>query len=163
MNTFARVGLLVAIWLLAWGEVTVANVITGVVLAVALLVAFPRRRSAAPEGSRVRPLALMRLVAFVLADLVISNVLVARQILSRRADIRTGVIEHEVHSPSDMVLTLIANLIALSPGTMTVEATRDPPVVHVHFLLLDDVDKAHQMIARLEHLIVAAIGPGEAS
>ena len=56
------------------------------------------------------------------------------------------------------VLTLIANIIALTPGTMTVDVTPDPPMIYVHFLLLSDVAEARRAVARLERLVVAAIG-----
>jgi multisubunit Na+/H+ antiporter MnhE subunit len=56
------------------------------------------------------------------------------------------------------VLTLMAHVIALTPGTMTVEATSDPPVLYVHFLLLDDLAEARRSLARLERLAVAALG-----
>ena len=46
----------------------------------------------------------------------------------------------------DAAVALLANLIALTPGTMTVEATRSPACVYVHFLLLDDVDEARRAI-----------------
>ena len=149
MSLVPRLVLLVVIWLLAWGEITVANVIVGAVLAAALLVAFPPSGDAALARSGIRPLAILRLVGYLLEQLVVSNVLVAREILSRRSRIHTGVIAHEIRSSSEWVLTLIANVIALTPGTMTVDATLDPPALHVHFLLLDDVDEAHRSIERL--------------
>lgn len=95
---------------------------------------------------------------YVLGQLVTSNLLVARVILSRRSRIRTGVLAYPVQDASDEVLTLIANVIALTPGSMTVDATRDPSVLHVHFLLLDDPEGARRSIARLERLAVRALG-----
>ena len=68
-------------------------------------------------------------------------------------------IAHEIRSSSEWVLTLVANAIALTPGTMTVDATLDPPALHVHFLLLDDVEEAHRSIDRLTTLVLAAAGP----
>jgi multicomponent Na+:H+ antiporter subunit E len=157
MSLFARVALLLAVWLLAWGEVTTANVLTGLVLIGVLLVAFPAPRPRSTRG-RLRPAAIARLVGYILHNLVVSNVLVARQILARRSRVNTGVIRYEVECGDDFVITLIANIIALTPGTMTVDATRQPPVLLVHFLLLDDVETARQSIAHLERLVVAAAG-----
>jgi multicomponent Na+:H+ antiporter subunit E len=152
-----RGALLVTFWLLAWGEVSVANVASGLVVAAVLLIAFPphRRTKAAPKVSL---LGTARLVLYVLGQLVPSNVLVAREILSRRSRIRTGVLAYPLQHPSEEVLTLMAHVIALTPGTMTVEATREPAVLYVHFLLLDDVDQARRTVARLERLAVAALG-----
>ena len=127
--------LLVGLWLLAWGDITVANIVSGLAVAAALLVAFPPGRPGRPR-SRIHLFAVGRLLLYVLGQLVVSNVLVAREILSRRSRIRTGVIAHRVQHPSDAGLTLIANVIALTPGTMTVDVTRDPPIIYVHFILL---------------------------
>lgn len=160
MRILGRMALLVGLWLLAWGDASVTNVLTGTALAGVLLVAFPlRRRSTA--SVRLSIIGLARLVLYVLAQLVPSNVLVAREILSPRSRVRTGVLAYPVQHPSDEVITLIANVIALTPGTMTVETTRDPAVIYVHFLLLDDVEAARLAIGRLERLVVAALGdPG---
>ncbi len=161
MSTAWRVGGLVLLWLLAWGEASVANVVSGVLVAGALLVAFPPR--ARRSSGRIRPVGVLRLLLYVAGQLVTSNYLVAREILSRRSTVRAGVLAYELRRPSDEVVTLMANVIALTPGTMTVEATRDPAVLYVHFLLLDDVDGARRAISRLEDLAVATIGDGRPS
>lgn len=152
-----RATLLISFWLLAWGEISVANVVSGIVVAAALLVAFPPHRRG-PSGPSIRPVGTARLVLYVLGQLVPSNVLVTREILGRRSRIRTGVLAYPLQEPSDAVLSLMAHVIALTPGTMTVEATTDPPVLYVHFLLLDDLDEARRGLARLERLAVAALG-----
>jgi multicomponent Na+:H+ antiporter subunit E len=155
-----RVTLLIAFWLLAWGEVSVANVASGLVLAPALLLAFPPRRRTT-GAHLISPIGVARLLLYVLGQLVTSNVLVAREVVSRRSRIRAGVIAYPVQHPSDEVLTLITNILALTPGTMTVEATTDPAVIYVHFLLLSDLEGARRAVARLERLAVAALGgPG---
>ena len=149
--------LLLAVWLLAWGEVSLGNVLSGIVLAAALLLAFPPRLRSVGRA-RLHPLATVRLVLYVARELVVSNALVTREVLTRRSRIRTGVIGHDVADVSDLAVTLIANIIALTPGTMTVDVTRDPPTLYVHFLLLSDVEEARRTIRRLERLVVDAIG-----
>lgn len=152
-----RAMLLVSFWLLAWGEVSVANVASGIVVAAGLLVAFPPHRPAV-SGPTISPVGTARLILYVLGQLVPSNVLVTREIVCRRSRIQTGVLAYPLEQPSEAVLSLMAHVIALTPGTMTVEATSDPPVLYVHFLLLDDLAKARRTVARLERLAVAALG-----
>ena len=149
--------LLVAFWLLAWGEITVANVLSGTVLVVLLLVTFPAARRSGPRA-RIRPVATGRLILYVIGQLVVSNVLVAREILSRRSSVKTGVLRFPLSRPSDVTTTLIASIIALTPGTMTVDVTSDPAAIDVHFLLLSDVDAARATVARLEQLVLAVFG-----
>lgn len=156
MRIVVRGALLVGLWLLAWGDASVANVLTGTVLAGVLLVAFPLGRKT--SHGRLSPVGLVRLGLYVLGQLVPSNVLVAREILSPRSRVRTGILAYPVQHPSDEVITLIANVIALTPGMMAVETTREPAVIYVHVLLLDDVEEARRAIGRLERLVVAALG-----
>jgi len=163
VNVAVRVVSLVALWLLAWGDASVANVVSGLAVAALLLIAFPPGRHR-PGAPRVRPGGVLRLIAHVLAQLVPANVLVAREIVTRRSRVRTGVLAYRLQHPSAEVMALVANVIALTPGTMTVEATLDPPVIYVHFLLLHDVEAARRSIARLERLAVGALGvPAPAS
>jgi multisubunit Na+/H+ antiporter MnhE subunit len=109
---------------------------------------------------RVRPLGVVRLIASLLVQQVPSNVLVTREMLRRRPGAHTGVIAHPVEQASGPLLALIANSIALTPGTLTVEVTPDPAVVYVHFLRLDDPDQARATIAQLEARCRAALaGP----
>ena len=157
MSNPRRALLLVGFWLLAWGEVSVANVVSGSLLAAALLVAFPFRRRST-TAPRVRLAGGARLLLYVLGQLVPSNVLVTREVLSRRSRIRTGVLAYPLQHPSDEVLSLMAHVIALTPGTMTVEVTREPAVLYVHFLLLDDVEQARRTLVRLESLAVGVFG-----
>jgi multicomponent Na+:H+ antiporter subunit E len=152
--------LLLALWLLAWGEISIANVLSGIALIVVLFLVFPTARHPGPRV-RVHPIAVARLVAYVLAQLAVSNVLVARENVSTRSRMRTGVIGYRLRQPSDLTVTLIANILALTPGTMPVDVTDNPTTIHVHFLLLSDVEDARRTIGRLEKLVVAAVTTGD--
>jgi len=156
-----RALLLTALWLMAWGDFSVGSVLGGLAVATVLLVSFPLDTSSPPV--RIRPLGVLRLLGYIAVQLVTSNVLVARQILSRDARVRAGVLAYDLGRPSDEVITLMANVIGLTPGTMTVEATQDPHRIYVHFLLLDDPDIARRGLERLERLVVGAIDPRDGS
>ena len=152
---------LLGLWLLAWGEVSVANIVSGVALIIVLFLVFPSARPSGPKV-RVHPIAMARLVAYVLMQLAVSNVLVAREIVSRGSRVRTGVVGYRVQQPSDLTLTLMSNILAFAPGTMPVDVTHDPPMLYVHFLLLSDVEDARRTMGRLETLVTAAISTGPA-
>lgn len=152
----ARVAVLVVLWLLAWGEVSPMRVVAGMVLAVAILLAFPGR-SDDGEHLRISPVGMVKLIAYVAWQLVVSSVLVAREIVTPGSKVRTGVLAHSLDGVPEPAMSFIANVIALTPGTMTVEVTREPKVIYVHFLLLDDVDKARASIARMQGLVTCAL------
>ncbi len=156
MRLAGRVALLVALWLLAWGKITLANVVSGVIVAAALLFEFPPGGRA--SGSlRLNPLAIVRLVAYVHVQLLISNVVMARAILHPRPSADPGVLAHRLRLPSEEIITVMSSVIALSPGTMVVDVEDDSSTIYVHFFVLRDVGAARAVLVRLEKLVVAAI------
>jgi multicomponent Na+:H+ antiporter subunit E len=154
----SRVLFLVALWVLLWGRFSVANVASGIAVALAVTLVFPSTRG---ESHRfpVRPLANLRLFANVGRQLITSNVALTREIVTRRSRIRTGVVACPLRTDDAWSAALVTNILALTPGTMPVRVESDPGVIHVHVLHLDDPDAVRRMVAHLEALVVAAYGP----
>jgi multicomponent Na+:H+ antiporter subunit E len=153
------VGLIVvltSIWVLLWGSPSVANVMSGLALSIALVLVIPGQRDA--RRPAVRPLAVVRLAGHVAANLVMSNLVLAREVLTRRSHMSTGVIAVPVPGSTDEVMTLLANLMALAPGTIPVETARQPDVVYVHVLHLGDIEDVRRQLERLRDLTMAAFG-----
>jgi multicomponent Na+:H+ antiporter subunit E len=155
VRRLAVAALFVTLWILAWGQITIANFLSGVLVTAVLLLAFPLRRGGRDRwrGSFVGTL---RLAAYVSAQLVRSNLVMSAQIL-RGAAGRPGVLAHRLRRRSEEVATLMSSVIALSPGTMTVDVARDSSVVYVHFFDLRDVDAARALLRRLEQHVIDAI------
>jgi multicomponent Na+:H+ antiporter subunit E len=148
------VAFLLGIWLLLWGEVSVANVVSGLLVAALLLVVFPRTPST--TGFVVRPVPTLRFLLFFAREMVESVVLLSREVLSRRSRFHTGVIAVPVYGCSGSLLAVIANLIALTPGTMTVRIETDPPTLYVHVLIFRDIETVRLKTEQLNRLVVLA-------
>jgi len=153
--------MLLAIWLLAWGSVTWANVVGGVVVVVALLVALPDVRH---RGTPVivRPGPLIRLVAHYLRDVIAANAQLAREVLRPRPRLRTAIVRVPLAGCTPEVLTAVANLVAMTPGQMPVEVEDDPPVVYVHVLQFTSAVAVRREIWGLRDELLAAFGTREA-
>lgn len=145
-------------WVMLWDQLSLANLVGGLVVASVLLAAFPLRTEPVEERRRVRPVALARLVLTVLRDVLVSNVHVSRTTVSRNQRLRTGVIACRMRTSSPKVLSTVANIIALSPGMMAVDATRDPATLYVHVLMVDSVVGIRRRVAQLERLVIEAVG-----
>jgi multicomponent Na+:H+ antiporter subunit E len=156
MRRIRRVALLVALWLLAWGEVSAANLVSGIAAATALLAAFPPAQ--ADEGDvRLSVRGIARLTGYVVKQLVMSNIVMSRQILTPPRPPTPGVLAYRLRHPTDEIITVVSSIIALSPGTMTVDVAPDSSSIYVHFFHLDDIDAARASIAHLEVLAIGAI------
>ena len=151
---------LVAIWVLAWGSLTWANVASGVAVTAGLFVAVPDLRHA---GHRVvvRPLPLAGLVVRYLRDVVVANAQLTREVLTRRPRMSTAVVRVPLAGCSDEMLTVLADLVAMTPGTTPVEVEHDPPVMYVHVLHFTDADRVRQDIWSLRDQLLAAFGEGQ--
>lgn len=146
------------VWLMLHGELTTVNVMWGVVLGVALAVAFPVDSTLGRH--RLRPWGALRWVAFVLWSLVLSSWAVIKVILRPTpTNLRAGVVRIELSSDSPLTTTLVANAITLTPGTMTLTATVSPSELHVHGIGLGDLDDFRASIHDLERRTLAALEP----
>jgi multicomponent Na+:H+ antiporter subunit E len=151
-----RIALLVVLWLLAWGDFTLANVLSGIVVAGLLLIAFPLSR-ALRSPRRISVVGVAVLTGHIGIQLIASNIVMAREILRRVPRDRPGVLAHHLRQPSEEVVTVMTSIISLSPGTMTVDVDDASTTIYVHFFQLDDVPAARASLRKLERLVVAAI------
>lgn len=155
---------LTVVWVGLWGSVTVANVLGGLVVATVLVAVLPL--PPVPGRPVVRPLSLLRFVGHFAVDLVVSSVQVSRLVLRPRLALRQGVIAVPVRGASDGLLTLLADAISLTPGTLTLEVDRPRSTLYVHVLDLgpgaDDIAEVRRSTLSLERLAVRAIGSAEA-
>ena len=154
---------LTVVWVGLWGSVSVANVLGGLAVAALLLALLPL--SDVPSTAVVRPLALARFVGFFAVDLVTSSVQVAALVLRPRRPLRQAVIAVPVCGASDSLLTLLANAVSLTPGTLTLEVDRPRSTLYVHVIDVgtgpDGVQQARDAIRHVERLAILAVGGDE--
>jgi multicomponent Na+:H+ antiporter subunit E len=153
---------LAAIWVLMWGSASPANVLSGLAIGTLLVFVVPGLRRPAAGRTRVRPVAIARLVGHVLLTMLRSNAELTREVLSPRSRLRTAVVGVPLPGCSDGLLTLISNLLAISPGTMPIELRTDPVVLYIHVLHLTDVERVRRETLHLTDLAVRAFGTDEA-
>lgn len=136
-------------WLLLQQSVAVANLITAVVLGLVL----PRLVHGF-LGAPVRPRAwgkVLRLTGVVLWDIVVSNITVARLVLSPSAVPKPAwvVVPLDLHHPTAVML--LAAIITNTPGTVSCVVDEFRHEILVHALDCDDpADAAQQMKQRYE-------------
>lgn len=165
MSAIVRAASLIGLWVLLWGDISVANVAGGAAVAIGLLALYPTR--AAPSAARpaarvrIRPLRVVRLAGHVVVQLVVSNAVVAREIVTPGSRIRTGIVACPLRTRSDGMVALVANVLALSPGTMPVDVVGEPRTLYVHVLHLRDPARTRRDVAALEALAICAFGSPE--
>jgi multicomponent Na+:H+ antiporter subunit E len=152
--------MLLAIWVLAWGSASWANVASGVAVVAALLIAVPGVHR---PGRRlvVRPVPLARLAARYLYDVVVANAQITREVLRPRPRLSTAIVRVPLAGCTPETLTVIANLVAMTPGDTPVEVEADPPVMYVHVLQFTSAEQERREVWELRDLVLAAFGTDE--
>lgn len=157
MMDLTRGAFLVAVWVLLWDRFSVANLVTGIVVVTAILLLFPTRRR---DGATFtfRPVPALALAWFVVRRALSSNVFIVRSVVRPGRHVHAGVVTVPLHCPSEGLLAFVANVIALTPGTATVEVLASPPALVLHVLDVSDPDAVSREVHELESLTVRTFG-----
>jgi multicomponent Na+:H+ antiporter subunit E len=148
---------LVAVWVALWGEFSFGNFVGGILVAAALLVAFPSV-PLQPVGT-VRPLKLGKFIAYFVYKLVEANLVVAWEVITPRNRLNQGIVAVPVRGADDLLLSTLGNTISLTPGTLTLEVRRDPPTLYVHVMHIRSVENTRREVLKLEELMLDAFAP----
>ncbi len=141
---FVYAAILTLFWLALTGSVTVLNAVLGLAVSAAALGVL---RGQLPDVDfRIRPFAALVLFLLFLRELFRSAWRVARLVLSPRMDIHPDVVAVPVSLTRDAELTLLSNLITLTPGTLTVEIAEDRRALYVHALEAHDPEAVRRDI-----------------
>jgi multicomponent Na+:H+ antiporter subunit E len=148
-------------WMLLWDRLSWGNLVNGVLVGLFVTLAFPLP-SIEFQG-RLRPHRVAWLIVLFLADLVAASWQVLRLALGRRRP-RNAVIEVQLRSRSDFYLTLTAELVALVPGSVVVDARRSTSVLYLHLLDIERegaIEHQRRHVLAVEERVVRAFGSRE--
>lgn len=146
----------VVVWVALWGELSLTNVLWGLVLGALALRAVPL--TGTPHPVPLRTWHLLRFGAYFLWSLVKASAVVAWEVVTPGSGIHQGIVAIPLRTSSPGLVTLIGNAISLTPGTLTLESSVRPPTVYVHVLHLQTVEATRADIHHLEDLVLAAFG-----
>lgn len=136
MNPAMTVVLLALIWAAITGMFTGLNLLLGAAIG-SVAVLLLRRDLAPPSGLR-KLRRIMSLALLFFYELGVSAVRVAIVVLTPdlKAAVRPGIVAFPLSVKSDAEISLLANLITLTPGTLSVDVSQDRSVLYVHVLAL---------------------------
>ena len=145
--------LLALVWVAVTERFSIGNLLIGFVFGVAVLALVPVESGRSRYGRRV--LRVVRLVLFVLWDILLSNLELAWYAIAGPRHQQPAIVGVPLEPMSEMQCFVLTTLITLTPGTIVVELSRDRRTMYVHALRAPDPDAFRQRIkTRLErHLL----------
>lgn len=136
MTTFLANILLALAWVAMSGAFSVANFAVGFGAGfLILLVVAPDRGRSGYFGRTVR---VVRFVGFYLAELWRANMRVAYDVVTPAHHMRPGIVAVPLDARTDVEITLLANLLTMTPGTLSMDVSDDRRTLFVHGMFVDD-------------------------
>lgn len=84
---------------------------------------------------------LIALLAFYIYDVISCNIKVAVEVLTPGHNMKPGIIAVPLQEMSDLQLTLTANLITMTPGTLSLDISEDRSTLYVHAMDIENLEE----------------------
>ncbi|MEJ2213165.1 MAG: Na+/H+ antiporter subunit E, partial [Gammaproteobacteria bacterium] len=92
------------------------------------------------------PLQLLRFVFVVLYDILVANIAVAGLILGRQERLKPAFLILPLRLQNDVAISILANTISLTPGTVSANLSADRSCLIIHSLHADNPDEILETI-----------------
>ncbi len=125
------------LWLLLNNTISPGHMVLGLIIAILI----PMLTSGFwPEKVYIKsPLTLIKLLGTVLWDIVAANTIVAKLILGKNENLNPAFFYIELDIDTPIGISLLANTISLTPGTVSCDVTPDGKRLLVHALHIEDI------------------------
>ncbi len=133
--------LLAFIWMACWGEMSSAQFVTGFVLGFLLLRVSEQVGLIKDSNYSGRLFGVVGLVGYFFKELWKSNIRMAGDILRPHPKMTPAIIEVPVCLEHDWSITVMANLITLTPGTLSLDLSPDKKSIFIHTMYFDNEDR----------------------
>ena len=136
---------LALLWLLLVNQLSAGHAVLGALLG--WLIPFATSRFW-PEQIRIRhPLTLLHYLGILIIDIVRGSFHVAHLILLGPARLRPAFVQVPLALKTDLAISLLANTISLTPGTVSAHLSADRKILIVHTL---DTDNGDALVAEIK-------------
>jgi multicomponent Na+:H+ antiporter subunit E len=130
--------LLALVWIMVTGTFTFLNLIFGMVIAYFVL--WVVRRALGKTTYFGKFLVVSAFLAYFLKELVVSALRVAYDVVTPKNYMKPAIVAIPLTLSSDIGLTLLANMITLTPGTLSLDISDDRRTLYVHAMYCEDPD-----------------------
>ncbi len=126
------------IWLLLNNTVAAGHVVLGLVLAI--FIPWLTARFWPEKVCIKNPFTLLKFLGVVLWDILVANISVAKLILGKNDKLKPGFFSINLDINNPLGISLLANTISLTPGTVSCDLTPDRRQLLVHALHVEDIE-----------------------
>lgn len=127
-------------WMFLSETYTVVSFLSGYLLGILLL--FLLRRFIPGRFYIVTLFKIIKLILIFTRELISSNIAIVKLVYQRAPVYEPGIFALPTDLKTDWEITLLANLITLTPGSLSVSISDDQSKIYVHAMDIDEVEKS---------------------
>jgi multicomponent Na+:H+ antiporter subunit E len=155
INVFLGNIFLPLVWMALTGTFTFANFVLGFAISSLALWLISSPADVTFIVYIIRFFRFIGFFFFFLWELLVANLRVAYEVLTPRYQMRAAIIAIPLDAQSDLEITVLANLITLTPGTLSLDVSPDRKTLYIHAMHVHDVEKFRNDIkVRLERRVI---------
>lgn len=128
------------IWMILRNEFTIIEFLIGYLVGLGTL--FVLRRFLRFEFYMRRVYAFVKLVILFFQQLILSNIDMIKVVLKPKLDVQPGIFALRTKLESNWEITLLASLITLTPGTLSMYFSEDGKTIYIHSIDVPDKEEA---------------------
>jgi multicomponent Na+:H+ antiporter subunit E len=119
-----------------------------------LLIIFAFRRFFHSRFYLLNVMAVFNLIYIFVRELILSNIAVVKTVLKPKLDMNPGIFAYPTVLEKDWEITILANLITLTPGTLVIDVSPDNKILYVHAM---DINTKKESIDSIKNTFEKAI------
>ncbi len=132
-------------WMLLTESYSGSSFIIGYIIGILMLLVLDRLVPGRFYG--IRALKIIQLILLFIKELIISNLDIVKLVYKPKLDdIEPGIFAMRTELKSAWEITLLANLITLTPGTLSIAVSEDNQTIYIHAIDIDDIEASIQSI-----------------
>ena len=135
---------LALVWVAMSGTFDVLNLALGFGFGFVVLLLLQRVTGRSTYFSK--SLLLLRFTIFYVVEIVRANIEVAIDVATPSSRARPAIVAVPLDAETDAEITLLSNLITMTPGSLAIDVADDRSVIYVHSMFVDDPDEFRRTI-----------------
>jgi multicomponent Na+:H+ antiporter subunit E len=134
------------VWVTVTSTFTLENLAFGGVMGFVLLLGI--RRALGETTYFEKPWVALKFALFMLKEILVCNLRVAMEVLTPQHHMKPAIIAVPLDVTTDAAITLLANMLTLTPGTCSLDVSDDRKTLYVHAMYVDNADELRASIKR---------------
>ena len=144
MNRFLLNILLGIIWVFLTGNLEYKNFIEGFFIGFIIIWITKYASDSSSYISRIPK--ILAFILYFFYELILANIKITIDVLTPKDRMRPAIIAIPLSAKTDFEITILANLITLTPGSLSLDVSSDRKVLYVHSMYVSDAEKFKDQI-----------------